>query len=128
MESMSKPRYVVQPQLARMLAGVSLTVAMVVGGLTLVGPAVSSDSLPRNTGQGRAEARDSRAGAIRDGSLVALVSAARRGDLEGVLRVTEAFETTGEVQLAAEGVRMAQRLAAGDPERQADLREWLARR
>jgi hypothetical protein len=57
----------------------------------------------------------------------ALFRARQQDSLEGVLRVAEAFAALGDREVVAQCVRIALRLAAQDPEAQADVRAFVAR-
>jgi hypothetical protein len=56
-----------------------------------------------------------------------LVRAWQQGAVDGVLRAAEAFDALGDQEAAALGLRMAEALAARNPEAQADVRAVAAR-
>jgi hypothetical protein len=57
----------------------------------------------------------------------ALFRARQQGSVEGVLRVTEGYAALGDTQMVDLGLRVAERLAARDPEAQADVRMFRTR-
>jgi hypothetical protein len=57
----------------------------------------------------------------------ALFRARQQSSVEGVLRATEGYAALGDTQMVGLGLRVAQRLAIGDPEAQADIRTFRAR-
>jgi len=59
--------------------------------------------------------------------LAALASARKREGLDDVLRVVEAFAELGDRELTERSLRIAELLAAGDAEAQADVRVFAAR-
>jgi hypothetical protein len=63
----------------------------------------------------------------REAYLTALFRARQVGSLDGVLRVAEAFLILGDAEVVAQCVRIAELLAAQDPDAQADVRAFIAR-
>jgi hypothetical protein len=57
----------------------------------------------------------------------AFFRARQQASVEGVLRAAEGFAGLGDRQMVTHGVRVAERLAAGDPEAQAELRAFTLR-
>ena len=57
----------------------------------------------------------------------AFFRARQQSSVEGVLRATEGYAALGDTQMVGLGLRVAQRLAGGDPEAQADIRTFRAR-
>jgi hypothetical protein len=57
----------------------------------------------------------------------AFFRARQQSSVEGILRATEGYAALGDQQMVGLGFRVAQRLAAGDPEAQADIRTFRAR-
>lgn len=57
----------------------------------------------------------------------AFFRARQQASVEGVLRATEGYAALGDTQMVGLGLRVAERLAAGDPEAQADIRTFRAR-
>jgi hypothetical protein len=57
----------------------------------------------------------------------ALSRARQQASVEGVLRATEGYAALGDTQMVGFGLRVAERLAAGDPEAQADVRTFRTR-
>jgi hypothetical protein len=57
----------------------------------------------------------------------AFFRARQQSSIEGVLRATEGYAALGDQQMVELGLRVAHRLAAGDPEAQADIRTFRAR-
>ena len=55
------------------------------------------------------------------------LSACVQASVEGILRVTEGYHALGDTQMVGLGIRVAERLAARDPEAQADIRTFRAR-
>jgi hypothetical protein len=70
--------------------------------------------------------RDAQARA-REAYLASLLHARRRGSLEGVLRAAEAFAALGDVEVVEHAVRIADTLAAADPEGRARVRNFADR-
>ncbi len=56
--------------------------------------------------------------------LNALLRARQEGSVEGVLRAAEAFADLGDREVAEQGLRIAESLAAQDPEARADVRSF----
>jgi hypothetical protein len=71
--------------------------------------------------------RAAAAAQAREAYLAALFRARQQSALDGVLRAAEAFADLGDQDAAARGVRIAEGLAARDPEAQADVRAVAAR-
>ena len=57
----------------------------------------------------------------------AFFRARQQSSVEGVLRATEGYAALGDTQMVGLGLRVADRLAAGDPEAQADVKTFRAR-
>jgi hypothetical protein len=57
----------------------------------------------------------------------AFFRARQQASVEGVLRATEGYAALGDTQMVGLGLRVAERLAARDPEAQADIRTFRAR-
>ena len=57
----------------------------------------------------------------------AFFRARQQASVEGVLRATEGYAALGDAQMVGFGLRVAERLAARDPEAQADVRTFRAR-
>lgn len=57
----------------------------------------------------------------------AFFRARQQASVEGILRVTEGYHALGDTQMVGLGIRVAERLAARDPEAQADIRTFRAR-
>jgi hypothetical protein len=57
----------------------------------------------------------------------AFFRARQQGSVEGVLRATEGYAALGDAQMVGLGLRVAERLAARDPEARADVRAFRAR-
>ena len=57
----------------------------------------------------------------------AFFRARQQASLEGILRATEGYAALGDTQMVGLGLRVAERLAARDPEAQADIRTFRAR-
>src|SRR5262245_44978143 len=57
----------------------------------------------------------------------AFFRARQQASVEGILRATEGYAALGDAQMVGLGLRVAERLAAGDPEAQADIRTFRAR-
>lgn len=57
----------------------------------------------------------------------AFFRARQQSSVEGVLRATEGYAALGDTQMVGLGLRVAQRMAVGDPEAQADIRTFRAR-
>ena len=57
----------------------------------------------------------------------ALFRARQQASVEGVLRATEGYAALGDGQMVGLGLRVAERLAARDPEAQADIKTFRAR-
>ena len=57
----------------------------------------------------------------------AFFRARQQASVEGVLRVTEGYASLGDTQMVGLGLRVAERLAARDPEAQADVRTLRTR-
>jgi hypothetical protein len=57
----------------------------------------------------------------------AFFRARQQASVEGVLRATEGYAALGDGQMVGLGLRVADRLAARDPEAQADIRTFRAR-
>ena len=57
----------------------------------------------------------------------AFFRARQQGSVEGVLRATEGYASLGDAQMVGLGLRVAERLAARDPEAQADVRTLRTR-
>jgi len=57
----------------------------------------------------------------------AFFRARQQSSVEGILRATEGYAALGDTQMVGLGLRVAQRLAVGDPEAQADIRTFRAR-
>jgi hypothetical protein len=57
----------------------------------------------------------------------AFFRARQQASVEGILRVTEGYHALGDTQMVGLGIRVAERLAARDPEAQADVRTFRAR-
>lgn len=57
----------------------------------------------------------------------AFFRARQQASVEGILRVTEGYAALGDTQMVGLGLRVAERLAARDPEAQADIRTFRAR-
>jgi hypothetical protein len=57
----------------------------------------------------------------------AFFRARQQASVEGILRVTEGYYALGDTQMVGLGIRVAERLAARDPEAQADVRTFRAR-
>ncbi len=63
----------------------------------------------------------------RESYLNALLRARQEGSVEGVLRATEAFADLGDREVAEQGLRIADRRTAQDPEARADVRRFRER-
>jgi hypothetical protein len=57
----------------------------------------------------------------------AFFRARQQASVEGILRATEGYAALGDTQMVGLGLRVAERLAAGDLEAQADIRTFRAR-
>jgi hypothetical protein len=57
----------------------------------------------------------------------AFFRARQQASVEGILRATEGYHALGDTQMVGLGIRVAERLAARDPEAQADVRTFRAR-
>jgi hypothetical protein len=57
----------------------------------------------------------------------AFFRARQQASVEGVLRATEGYAALGDAQMVGLGLRVAERLAARDPEAQADIKSFRAR-
>ena len=57
----------------------------------------------------------------------AFFRARQQASVEGILRATEGYAALGDTQMVGLGLRVAERLAARDPEAQADIRTFRAR-
>jgi hypothetical protein len=57
----------------------------------------------------------------------AFFRARQQASVEGILRATEGYAALGDAQMVGLGLRVAERLAARDPEAQADIRTFRAR-
>ena len=66
-------------------------------------------------------------GKAREAYQKAFFRARQQASVEGVLRATEGYALLGDTQMVGLGLRVAERLAAGDPEAQADIRTFRAR-
>jgi hypothetical protein len=66
-------------------------------------------------------------GKAREAYQKAFFRARQQASVEGVLRVTEGYAALGDAQMVGLGLRVAERLAARDPEAQADIKSFRAR-
>jgi hypothetical protein len=66
-------------------------------------------------------------GKAREAYQKAFFRARQQSSVEGVLRATEGYAALGDTQMVGLGLRVAERLAARDPEAQADIRSFRAR-
>lgn len=66
-------------------------------------------------------------GKAREAYQKAFFRARQQASVEGILRATEGYALLGDTQMVGLGLRVAERLAAGDPEAQADIRTFRAR-
>jgi hypothetical protein len=66
-------------------------------------------------------------GKAREAYQKAFFRARQQASVEGILRVTEGYAALGDTQMVGMGLRVAERLAARDPEAQADIRTFRAR-
>jgi hypothetical protein len=57
----------------------------------------------------------------------AFFRARQQASVEGILRATEGYAALGDTQMVGLGLRVAERLAARDPEAQADIKSFRAR-
>jgi hypothetical protein len=57
----------------------------------------------------------------------AFFRARQQASVEGILRATEGYAALGDAQMVGLGLRVAERLAARDPEAQADIRSFRTR-
>jgi hypothetical protein len=66
-------------------------------------------------------------GKAREAYQKAFFRARQQASVEGILRATEGYALLGDTQMVGLGLRVAERLAAGDPEAQADIRTFRTR-
>jgi hypothetical protein len=66
-------------------------------------------------------------GKAREAYQKAFFRARQQASVEGVLRATEGYAALGDSQMVGLGLRVAERLAARDPEAQADIKSFRAR-
>jgi hypothetical protein len=87
---------------------------------------VSAGDLYRRIGEatGLRRSFDSKA---REAYQKAFFRARQQASVEGVLRATEGYVALGDAQMVGLGLRVAERLAARDPEAQADIRSFRTR-
>ena len=66
-------------------------------------------------------------GKAREAYQKAFFRARQQASVEGVLKATEGYATLGDTQMVGLGLRVAERIAARDPEAQADIRTFRTR-